>query len=104
MSHSKLCFPAVCLIASALVVAGCSKKDAPANATGDPNAPAAASQTEKQGHPHMNFDELDKNKDGKITADEAGDAWKFLSKADTNGDGAVTKDEFETMHQHRRKD
>ncbi len=105
MNHIQLRFQLVCLASCTVALFGCSKKDAPPEAIGDPSAQtAAAARPEGHGRARMNFDDIDKNKDGKVTADEAGEAWKFLSKADTNGDGAVTKDEFEAMHQHRNKD
>lgn len=40
------------------------------------------------------FEHADKNADGKITQDEAGERWERLGKADTDGDGAVSKEEF----------
>ena len=40
------------------------------------------------------FARMDKNHDGKITEDEAGEMWKRLSKRDKNGDGVVTADEL----------
>jgi len=85
-----------------LSLAGCSK-----NSTDSPGAQAdqtASGRAQGEHHRGINFDELDKNKDGKVTQDEAGDAWKFLSKADTNGDGAITKDELQAMHPHNRAD
>jgi len=41
------------------------------------------------------FQRFDKNKDGKLTKSEvSASVWQRMSKADTNGDGAVTKDEL----------
>lgn len=45
------------------------------------------------------IERLDKNKDGKLTKDEAPERlWERVSKADANKDGAVTKDELEAAH------
>ena len=44
------------------------------------------------------FERADKNKDGKISKDEAPDqAWERLSKLDKDGDGAVSKEEMAAM-------
>ncbi|MEQ9695791.1 EF-hand domain-containing protein [Shimia sp. SDUM112013] len=57
----------------------------------------------------MNFDEIDANKDGKITQDEM-DAFAQarFDKADTNGDGLLSTDEMqaqvEEMMKQRAKD
>ena len=49
------------------------------------------------GGPQM-FERADKNKDGKISKDEAPDqAWERLSKLDKDGDGAVSKEEMAAM-------
>jgi hypothetical protein len=39
------------------------------------------------------FQRLDRNNDGKVTADEAGNNWARIQSADTNADGAITLDE-----------
>lgn len=39
------------------------------------------------------FQRLDRNNDGKVTADEAGNNWARIQAADTNNDGAITLDE-----------
>lgn len=44
------------------------------------------------------FDRIDKNSDGKITKDEATDwLWERIVRADTDSDGALTRQELETM-------
>jgi len=94
-----------CFIASALLLSltGC-KKGAPSDDSSGVQVDQAASsgQAERQHGRRPSFDELDVNKDGKVTADEAKDAWKFLSKADTNNDGAVTKEEMDAFHPHKQ--
>jgi Ca2+-binding EF-hand superfamily protein len=40
------------------------------------------------------FQTADKNGDGKITEDEAGERWERMSKADKDGDGGVTREEL----------
>ncbi|MEC7584592.1 MAG: hypothetical protein VYE77_09755, partial [Planctomycetota bacterium] len=40
------------------------------------------------------FVRMDVNKDGKITAAEAGEVWGRLSTLDTDNDGSVSKAEF----------
>jgi Ca2+-binding EF-hand superfamily protein len=40
------------------------------------------------------FKMTDKNGDGKITADEAGERWERLGKADKDADGSVSREEF----------
>ena len=47
------------------------------------------------------FGKADKNSDGKITADEAGERWERLSKADTNKDGGVSKEEMMAAMKNR---
>lgn len=39
------------------------------------------------------FQRLDRNNDGKVTQDEAGNTWQRIQAADINGDGAITLDE-----------
>ncbi|MCB1091849.1 MAG: hypothetical protein KDL87_09975 [Verrucomicrobiae bacterium] len=43
------------------------------------------------------FEMADRNKDGKITQDEAGERWERMAQLDKNGDGAISKDEFPQM-------
>jgi hypothetical protein len=77
----------------------CSKQAASDGSSGAQVDQAISSgQAPSERRHRSSFDELDKNKDGKVTPDEAGHAWKFLSKADTNGDGAVTKEEMDAFH------
>ena len=64
--------------------------------------PARAST---EGRKHR-FEDLDTNKDGKITEAEAGKRWKRMAKADANKDGAVVKEEakaFRKAHKGERK-
>jgi Ca2+-binding EF-hand superfamily protein len=45
----------------------------------------------------MNFDTVDKDKDGKITREEAtGVQGLNFSSADTNGDSSLSRQEFQT--------
>lgn len=50
----------------------------------------------------MNFEDLDTNGDGKITADEFQGPAQFLERLDTDGDGAVTAAEMETAMEGMR--
>ena len=47
--------------------------------------------------PLPTFEQLDKNGDGKIVESEAGEAWRWLVRADANKDNAVTKAEYDAM-------
>ncbi len=90
------------LVASSFLVmplTGC-KKGPPTDDSSGVQASSNQNQGEHRRRP--SFEEMDVNKDGKVTADEAKDAWKFLSKADTNNDGAITKEEMEAFHPHRQ--
>jgi len=50
------------------------------------------------GNPAQNFDQIDKNKDGKITKDELADwTWERFARTDTDKDGALTRQELEAM-------
>jgi predicted O-methyltransferase YrrM len=50
------------------------------------------------GGPAQNFDQIDKNKDGKITKDELADwIWQRFAAADADKDGALTRQELEAM-------
>lgn len=50
------------------------------------------------------FERFDGNRDGKLTKDEAPEfVWERLSHADADGDGAVTKSEFENHTQQVRE-
>jgi Ca2+-binding EF-hand superfamily protein len=59
--------------------------------------------------PGAMFAHVDKNKDGKVTKDEVPEfVWSRMSKSDTNGDGSVSKEEFEArmkqvFEEHRKK-
>lgn len=46
------------------------------------------------GGPGAIFQLLDKDGDGKITKEEAGERWQRLGQMDKNGDGVITKDEI----------
>lgn len=49
------------------------------------------------------FKHFDKNKDGSLTADEVPEKiWNKISRADANGDGAVTKAELRQARKDRR--
>ncbi len=51
------------------------------------------------------FDRMDKNGDGKITAEEMSEAHAgLIAKADSDGDGAVTKEEMKAFHKARREE
>ncbi len=99
MTHSAIRFGLVTSLLCLFPVMGC-KKSAPS----DDSSGAQTDQAATVGHPRseshktLSFVELDKNKDGQLTADEAGDAWKDLSKADSNNDGVVTKQELGAFH------
>lgn len=55
---------------------------------------AGAMKQRTQGSSGQMFARMDKNKDGKLTADEASKGWDRISKADQNGDNAVSKEEW----------
>jgi hypothetical protein len=80
-------------------VTGC-KKSAPSDDSSgaQTDQAATAGPARREHHKMLSFTELDKNHDGQLTADEAGDAWKDLSKADSNNDGVVTKQELGAFH------
>ena len=55
------------------------------------------------GKPHLTFEQMDKNGDGKIVASEVpAEMWRWISRADANKDNAVTKAEWEAMKSQRR--
>ena len=65
----------------------------------DEASAASAQGLEEEGAPkkHRGFERDDKNSDGALTADEVpADKWAELSKADADGNGAVTKEEIKT--------
>lgn len=49
------------------------------------------------------FAKLDKNGDGVVTREEAGEKWERLAKADVNRDGKVTKAELEEARARKRE-
>ncbi len=92
----------LCLMAALLWLLpalGC-KKSAPSDDSSGVPTNQSATEGHARGEPpkRLLFTELDKNNDGKLTADEAGDAWKYISKADTDNDGVVTKQELGAFH------
>ena len=67
---------------------------------------AAGVAAAKPGHegrgPGGHFDKMDKNGDGKLTADEMDAHHKeMVAAADANRDGALTKDEMEAFHKKK---
>src|ERR1700690_3992667 len=99
MTHSAIRIGLVTSLLWLLAVTGC-KKSAPSDDSSGTQTDHAATAGHARGErpQRLLFTELDKNKDGQLTADEAGDAWKYISKADTNNDGVVTKLELGTFH------
>ncbi len=64
---------------------------------------AASAQAADHGKGHGQWDQLDANGDGKITADEMNAKHAdFFAKADGDGDGAITREEMEAFHIARR--
>ena len=102
MTHSAIRIGLLTSLLWLLPVAGC-KKSAPSDDSSGAQTDQAATAGHARGehHKRLSFTELDKNNDGKLTADEAGDAWKYISKADTNNDGVVTKEELGAFHPQR---
>lgn len=58
--------------------------------------PAVTSRLDWGGQQERRFNDLDRNADGKLTADEFPRVNARLKRADQNGDGEVTKGEFST--------
>ena len=56
--------------------------------------PAVTSRLDWGGQQERRFNDLDRNADGKLTADEFPRVNARLRRADANGDGEVTKGEF----------
>lgn len=56
-------------------------------------------------HGGRGFDRMDKNGDGKITAEEMSDMHAdMMAEADANGDGAITREEMKAFHEARREE
>jgi len=56
------------------------------------------------GGPAQNFDDIDKNDDGKVTKDEVADwTWERYSRADGDKDGALTRQEMESVRPFGRE-
>jgi hypothetical protein len=65
-------------------------------------ATAYAGEGKGRGH-GGHWDKMDVNGDGEITADEMnGKSAEFLAAADTDGNGAVSKDEMKAFHEAKR--
>jgi hypothetical protein len=56
--------------------------------------PAVTSRLDWGGQQERRFNDLDRNADGKLTADEFPRVNARLARADVNGDGEITKGEF----------
>jgi hypothetical protein len=99
MTHAAIRITLVTSLLCLFPVAGC-KKSAPTDDSSGAQAEQAATATPARGEQHkrLSFTELDTNKDGQLSAAEAGEMWKDISKADTNNDGIVTKQELGAFH------
>ena len=99
MAHSAIIIGLVTSLLWLFPATGC-KKSAPSNDSSGAQTDQAVTAGQARGERHktLSFRELDKNNDGQLTADEAGDAWKDISKADTNNDGIFTKQELGAFH------
>lgn len=83
---------------AAVLSAGCGNNEenrvaADANAAGFV-PPAVTSRLDWGGQQERRFNQLDRNSDGKLTADELPRAGSRILLADTNRDGEVTKGEY----------
>lgn len=57
------------------------------------------------GHGDKLWDNLDANKDGKVTADEMSERHAdLIANADQDGDGALTKEEMKAYHKAKREE
>ncbi len=96
MMHDPKVLLLTCLLVGAVQAPGCKHKDnqeETANVAAESASAGARPSGEHRGRP--NFEALDTNGDGRITKEEAGPRWRFLSRVDSNHDGEVTKEEFE---------
>ncbi|MCA9631210.1 MAG: hypothetical protein KC766_26290 [Myxococcales bacterium] len=102
-------------LAGAAAIASADPADpTPAPAAASDKAPAKGKAHEgkarkghRRGTPEQHlarvFEKFDENNDGKLTASEVPErAWNRLSKADTNGDDAVTKAELKQKMAERK--
>jgi hypothetical protein len=65
-------------------------------AAAKPDAPKKSRDAKRR--PRLDFSQLDKNKDGKLTKDELPEQMQqFFDRLDTNHDGSVSKQEFDEM-------
>jgi Ca2+-binding EF-hand superfamily protein len=65
-------------------------------------AAAAKPGHDPEGGPGGHFDRMDKNGDGKITADEMDASHReMVDAADTNRDGAITREEMRALHERK---
>jgi len=85
-------------ISAAVALSGCHRDEADEadHATATIPAPAPASTIAPATATSLPFDQMDKNHDGSITADELDDSnplRRGFAAADTNGDGKLSADE-----------
>jgi len=64
-----------------------------------PQGTPGAGGGDRANRPQMNFDDLDKNKDGKISKSEWQGPPQFFDRLDQNHDGFIDKDEWAQMRQ-----
>jgi len=64
--------------------------------------PVAQDDRGPQGQRRFNFEQLDKNGDGKISRDEFPGPPQFFDRLDANGDGFLTPDEFSRFRRDGR--
>ncbi len=96
----------IAAMALGVMLAGCSKTDVAgtnattpvANAAATFTPPTSISRADYGGRIERRFQKLDKNKDGKLTADElpGNRGPRMLKRMDTNGDGSIDATEWST--------
>lgn len=94
------------LLAMAAAVATSSAAFAQRGPYTDPYGDATVSKADFEKQAAERFDQFDTNHDGKLSGDEIEQAagspgGRGLRRADTNGDGVVTKDEYMAMQRSR---